>query len=76
MLCNNQAGYLVGMRSQVAMVQLNNKTGTKLVALNRIGSVNTQLNVACQNLTIDYFNGEYITAMELDYNLKKNISFV
>ncbi len=30
----------------------------------------------CQNLTIDYVNGEYITAMELNYNLKRNISFV
>jgi len=55
---------------------MNNKTATKYVSLNRIGSVNTQINVMCQNLTIDYVNGEYITAMELNYNLKKNISFV
>jgi hypothetical protein len=55
---------------------MNNKTATKLVSLNRIGSVDNSINVVCQNLTIDYKNGEYITAMEFDYNLKKNISFV
>ncbi len=58
------------------MVIMNNKTVAKKVPLNRIGNVDSTASLDCSNFTIDFMNGEYVTKMEINYNLATNISYI